>query len=241
MTNLTLEPLATYTNAFAAEAVRNRLALAGIPSIVTGTDVAQSFSMGGAPQDHLLRVEVARADHDRARKILAEDQRRAQLRSHWRCGQCGEENEATFDLCWNCRTSSSAGEPLPAPLAEQPATDPSTSSPRIRDKHGSARVAAISQETDHTEIEAEPPIDQAANADLRRARRCTVIGLLVLPPLVSCYALYLLYRLPRERVPRERVPQRAAARAERWAIAAVNVTWILAWSAVWLNLVGSQW
>ena len=100
-----LTKLCACADRFEAEAIRNRLAAAGIRAIVTGTDAASAFSMGGAPQQRPVRVEVAAEDLDRAGELLEEDRRRAATLGPWRCRTCGERNEATFDVCWQCRSS----------------------------------------------------------------------------------------------------------------------------------------
>ena len=90
---------------FEADAIRNRLAAAGIRAIVTGNDAVSALGMGGAPQKRPVCVEVAAEDLDRAGKLLEEDRRRAEKLGPWHCQTCGENNEATFDLCWKCHRS----------------------------------------------------------------------------------------------------------------------------------------
>ena len=94
--------LASYADRFAAEAVRTRLAAAGIKAEVFGTDAATAFSMGGAPQKRLVRIEVARDQVEQAKALLEKDREAALQRGPWKCDACGENNEATFDMCWKC-------------------------------------------------------------------------------------------------------------------------------------------
>lgn len=188
------KPLATYTETFAAEAIRNRLAVAGVQAYVTGTAVADSFGMGGAPQSRLLRVEVAAEDLDRAREILAEDRRRAAAATRWKCGQCGELNEPSFDLCWKCHSDASSGQvvgPDPVPPAETRRSAPAIETDQdvpCRPLLRGPRPADSPATRDSIEVPAE----------VRRALRGSIIAWIVIPPLVSCYTLYLLCRLPRE-------------------------------------------
>ena len=49
------------------------------------------------------QVWVDDEDYDKAKGVLlAFEQERARIGSR-RCVHCGEENPATFDLCWKCR------------------------------------------------------------------------------------------------------------------------------------------
>jgi hypothetical protein len=51
-------------------------------------------------------VWVRGEDFDRARAILAEHETRdadATPKSRWKCPECGEINEPTFEVCWNCQ------------------------------------------------------------------------------------------------------------------------------------------
>jgi len=233
MTKLTLKPVATYTHAFEAEATRNRLAIAGIRAIVTGTDVAHSFSMGGAPQDRLVRNEVAEENYNRAREILAEDRRRAAQADSWKCGQCGEENDATFDLCWKCHSNISEGEPVKAKTIVAPITvDQSTIGKPITDENPYQPILIRAPVVQEQPTRNRPALQPQLASEVNRALRCTVIGLWIFPPLISLYAMYLLCRLPAY------WPRHPAARWKVLAAGLVNVVSITAWTAVWMSQSG---
>ena len=86
-----------------AETIRIRLAAAGISAFVRGDDAASSMAIsGGGMGTGLVTVEVAYDDHERATQTLDEDRRRRDTLGPWICDGCAEENESSFDLCWNC-------------------------------------------------------------------------------------------------------------------------------------------
>lgn len=41
------------------------------------------------------------SDHERAINLLASIEKNAHLED-WKCAACEEENDASFDICWNC-------------------------------------------------------------------------------------------------------------------------------------------
>ncbi len=109
----TSEPREVYQAADAHDAycVRDALEQAGIETIVVG-DVLQAalgtFSITSLEPRVLVHVE----DYDRACKIIrqldaAQDNARRD-EGRWRCPQCGEMNEASFEICWNCQSRSPA-------------------------------------------------------------------------------------------------------------------------------------
>ncbi len=104
------EPREVFQGADANEAylVRDALEQAGIEAIVVG-DMLQG-ALGLLPITDLEpRVLVADRDYEHACKVLA-DLKAIQYNAsrgggRWRCSQCGEMNEGTFELCWNCGCS----------------------------------------------------------------------------------------------------------------------------------------
>lgn len=53
------------------------------------------------PQETEVALWVEAGDFSRARKALEAFE--SPLSSTWFCRQCGEENEASFEFCWNCQ------------------------------------------------------------------------------------------------------------------------------------------
>ncbi len=85
--------------------IKNALSDAGIEARVIETPLLNA--VGELPASAIApRIWVCAKDIERARKVVAE------LRSHlqsttlaepWTCSRCGEQNEATFEICWNCQ------------------------------------------------------------------------------------------------------------------------------------------
>lgn len=57
-----------------------------------------------------VRIHVPEAQAEQARSVLAAflERRRPSDdgdRMPWTCASCGESNESTFDVCWNCQAA----------------------------------------------------------------------------------------------------------------------------------------
>ncbi|QDT12603.1 DUF2007 domain-containing protein [Planctomycetes bacterium K23_9] len=123
--------LQVFSNPQAAEIIRTRLDAAGILSVINGAEVASMFGNMG-PAFAAVRLEVAPEDFQRATEILEEDYRLRNELSNWCCVRCDENNDASFDLCWNCSKKregldsvSIAGSRDPNEQTEEPITAPS--------------------------------------------------------------------------------------------------------------------
>ena len=85
---------------------------AGIEARVVGDQLQSALgelsTMASTP-----RIWVHSADVERARDMIADWQASVQSeeppQGEWRCANCGEQNEAAFDICWSCQTAR-AGE-----------------------------------------------------------------------------------------------------------------------------------
>ncbi len=56
------------------------------------------------------RVWVRSEDFDKARAIIAARQQvgrqpNAASATEWKCAECGETNEPSFEICWNCQAT----------------------------------------------------------------------------------------------------------------------------------------
>ncbi|TWT81031.1 hypothetical protein CA13_24780 [Planctomycetes bacterium CA13] len=88
-----------------AETIRIRLAAAGVTAFVEGDDAVSSMAMsGGGVNEAIVRVEVASEDFEQAMQILQQDQVQRLTQDSWVCDRCGETNDASFDVCWQCRS-----------------------------------------------------------------------------------------------------------------------------------------
>jgi hypothetical protein len=87
-------------NALEANLIRGRLEADGIGCRLEGE--ALSGASGDLPVDVLqMPVLVASGDAAKARQVIAEYESRRQL-PEWVCQCCGEQNQASFEICWNC-------------------------------------------------------------------------------------------------------------------------------------------
>ncbi|WP_346837915.1 DUF2007 domain-containing protein [Microbulbifer sp. SAOS-129_SWC] len=95
----------TNENRLLVELARSKLELAGIP-VFMKNEFAQGGSGDLAPNQTWPELWLERArDFERAQKLLADAEDEAG--GDWQCPDCGENNGAAFDYCWNC------GEPQP--------------------------------------------------------------------------------------------------------------------------------
>lgn len=84
----------------------HRLTQAGIRFVEVGSEA--SIGLGDLPTDALeVEVFVSADDATRAVEILAEFEREHRdgldLTNAWTCSGCGEHNDSTFEVCWQCQ------------------------------------------------------------------------------------------------------------------------------------------
>ncbi|MCA9136562.1 MAG: DUF2007 domain-containing protein [Planctomycetales bacterium] len=199
-----MRTLQIFSNAVEAEILRTRLDAAGIMAVVNGGEVATMLSHIGSAVVR-VRVEVAPEDFQRASEVLREDEIERAERTAWTCSRCDERNEPLFDLCWNCNkvrddfdVSRPAYEIEPMVVhesgsfvvADQPARTTASENP----------YAPVLLSEDHRAFRADPfglEHDTEIVELVSRVFRGAVIGVLVLPPLMTIYVLYLLiFRVP---------------------------------------------
>lgn len=90
----------THENRLLVELAKSKLEVAGIP-VFLKNEFAQGGSGDLAPHQTWLELWLERErDFERACQLLRNDD---DGQSAWRCGECGEENGAAFDYCWNCQ------------------------------------------------------------------------------------------------------------------------------------------
>ena len=106
------EPREVYSAADTQEAhlIKAMLEEAGVEARVVGDHLQNAI--GVLPAVTIAsRVWVNTEDFDQARKIIADHQARRQSSSsatpasEWKCGKCGEPNEPSFEICWNCQAA----------------------------------------------------------------------------------------------------------------------------------------
>ena len=85
-----------------AQLLLDHLAAHGVPARIFNANA--SSLAGELPIDASLPQLWVDRDDDlgRARELIDEFLRSRPSGPPRKCGQCGEENPAAFDLCWNC-------------------------------------------------------------------------------------------------------------------------------------------
>ena len=102
------EPREVYSAADTQEAhfIKAALEEAGIAARVVGDHLQNA--VGDLPAVAIApRVWVQSEKFDEARKIIADQQAGRQgsatPATEWKCAECGEPNEPSFEICWNCQ------------------------------------------------------------------------------------------------------------------------------------------
>jgi len=92
----------THENRFVVENISNCLTLAGIDA-----QLRNAFATGAmgelAPTDTWPELWVEESDFAKAQLVIDTLLSKAQGIA-WHCNQCGEENAASFEICWQCQT-----------------------------------------------------------------------------------------------------------------------------------------
>ena len=92
-----------------AHFIKAALEDAGIDARVVGDHLQNA--VGDLPFVAIApRVWVRSEDFDKARTFIAAHQEmgrqsRAAAATEWKCPECGEANEPSFDICWNCQAA----------------------------------------------------------------------------------------------------------------------------------------
>jgi len=90
----------THENRLLVELAKSKLEVAGI-AVFLKNEFAQGGSGDLAPHQAWPELWLERdRDYERARQLLADAETQ---QVSWRCRDCGEENGAAFDYCWNCQ------------------------------------------------------------------------------------------------------------------------------------------
>ena len=188
--------------------MRSRLAVAGIDSHVRGTSAEMAFGLGGAPTISGLRVEIAEEMLDEAERILAEDERVRELAGDWLCGKCSEQNDATFEFCWNCtkeRGPSDAKIPNIKPIAapESLVRDHAavnTSATLDASKKPNPYQPVLITDGDNAKPRLPSSVvapDEHVESVLRKLYRLSCVSLMMLPTPLVLFSLYQVSSVPR--------------------------------------------
>jgi hypothetical protein len=171
-----LKTIATFLAPEEAEIAQSALEAEGIAAYLEGASTVGmtwifSNAVGG------VKLQVVEADEQRARDILAEHPAVADTRaSPGVCPKCGANLPPGFEVCWSCSS----------PMAG-------------RDEPNAAEAAATLAEEacadDSMEVEA------AGDHAAWRALVAAVLGIVLCPPLLSLYSMWVLLRLSFSRQP----------------------------------------
>ncbi len=85
-----------------AEACERDWTLPVFSSVIDGAETQLMLSYVGTALGG-VKVEVAPEDYDRAVALLEDDESKAAIAGPWVCDRCREQNDATFELCWQCQ------------------------------------------------------------------------------------------------------------------------------------------
>lgn len=90
----------THENRLLVELAKSKLEIAGI-AVFLKNEFAQGGSGELAPHQTWPELWLERErDYERASQLLADVESE---QSAWHCPDCGEQNGAAFDFCWQCQ------------------------------------------------------------------------------------------------------------------------------------------
>lgn len=191
---------------WSAVAIQTLLLGNEIESHLIGTDAATALSMGGAPTDVLVRVQVKEEDFEAASEMLELHDQQLSALDAWDCPRCDEPNEPTFEFCWNCQAQRPSSPTLPLPSHVAVSSDPITVDvselgPRQFSSNPYQPTGVQAQETKAKMRQVSLIDDTEENAvayetSVRQALLLSIVAVLILPPFLCVLALIMLVRLP---------------------------------------------
>jgi hypothetical protein len=199
----TTKTLRVFANPHEAEIMRTRLDAAGILAVINGAEVAHMLSHIGTAVAK-VRLEVAPEDFDRAIEVLKEDERRRGELTDWKCVRCDEDNDAAFDLCWNCSKKRDPSDPfsqgsrdsdksMDEPKWSSITVDPAKARMQPPSTNPYAPISDnLQRPGSHPRSKTSDDTNEVLSDQVKRVLYGSIFGVLVLPPLLSLYVLYLL-------------------------------------------------
>lgn len=89
-----------------ANLIRGLLMNEDIPAELTGESLVGAYS--GIPKLCDVRVLVPEKHRGSAEAVIQRYERARSTAGHeWHCDQCGEVNDASFEICWSCERARS--------------------------------------------------------------------------------------------------------------------------------------
>ncbi len=93
----------THDNIMVLNSAKNILAQHGIESVVKNEHIANINAQHGINNAfHELWI-LNDQEFDRAAGIIEKEVKNPEPAAAWICGGCEEQNEGSFDFCWNCQ------------------------------------------------------------------------------------------------------------------------------------------
>ena len=97
-----MKKIYTHDNAFIVHNVKNLVEAQGI-EVFLKNEFAQGALGEAAAFDTWPELWVINeGDYDKALAIVSATQQ-TENAADWRCNNCGELNDASFDICWHCQ------------------------------------------------------------------------------------------------------------------------------------------
>ncbi|NKB33653.1 MAG: DUF2007 domain-containing protein [Pseudomonadales bacterium] len=97
----------THDNTMIVNSAKNILALNGIESVVKNDAISHIHARHGINNTFCELWILNDQDFDKAVSIIETEVKYPEVKEPWTCAKCKEENEGSFDLCWNCQTEKS--------------------------------------------------------------------------------------------------------------------------------------
>jgi len=93
----------THENILVLHSAKNILALNGIESFVKDEHTIPNGARLGITNIFLELWVSHDEDYTKASEIIDKEVQNPAPRQSWVCAECNEENDGSFELCWNCQ------------------------------------------------------------------------------------------------------------------------------------------
>lgn len=100
---LEMRKVFTHENVAVLHSARNVLGLSGIESFVKNEHLFTQGARHGIENIFLELWIYNDADYDRAVAIIEDEVVNPEPKGTWICAGCNEENDGSFEVCWNCQ------------------------------------------------------------------------------------------------------------------------------------------
>ena len=93
----------THENMSLVHSAKNILEMNGIDCLLKnehGNTMGAEFGITNLAEVWILDTD----DYDKALKIIEDKISNVSEKSPWICGECNEENEGNFEICWKCQS-----------------------------------------------------------------------------------------------------------------------------------------